>query len=109
MMVTSLAPETSERVFTLNSEMQIGLDSTAHPQTGWEANAEHMRVDRVRWALRATGYRELRKLAIEIDGGSVKLDGRVSSYHLKQLAQSAVKHVPGVAFIVNAVVVANGR
>lgn len=95
----SLAPETTESVSTFNSEMRIEWESPANRHM--EATAEHALIDAVHLALRATGYLSLRNLNVKVDSGSVRLQGTVRTYYLKQLAQSAVKQVPGIGRIAN--------
>jgi osmotically-inducible protein OsmY len=51
---------------------------------------------RVELALRATGYLPLRGVEVSIDGQRAILTGRVPSYYLKQIAQTAALSVPGV-------------
>lgn len=57
-------------------------------------------------ALRQSSYTELRGVSCEFSGGVLTLQGRVPSYHLKQLAQASVAHVPGVVEVRNRVEVA---
>lgn len=49
-----------------------------------------MEVDR---ALRASGYPELRNVRVIVQDGIVHLNGSVSRYYLKQIAQSAARSV----------------
>jgi len=51
--------------------------------------------------LRATGYLALRDLDAFAAEGIVILRGRVPSYYLKQVAQSAVRELPGVVEVRN--------
>ena len=53
--------------------------------------------DALRYArrkLRASGYSELRRVSCEAHGNMLRLEGRVSRYHLKQLAQHLVRDLP---------------
>jgi osmotically-inducible protein OsmY len=50
-------------------------------------------------ALRATGHLSLRRLEIIAAEGLVVLRGRLPSYYLKQVAQTAVRAVPGVGAV----------
>lgn len=59
----------------------------------------------VRHILRASGYRELQQVRIEIHRCEVFLRGSVSSYFQKQLAQEFVKRIPGVAGLHNEICV----
>jgi osmotically-inducible protein OsmY len=93
--------QTSNRTSAFNSEMRIGLDSVPHSPIRLEANAEHLLIQTLRQALHQTGYLPLRNLDVQVDTGCIRLVGTVRTYHLKQLAQSAVKHVPGIGRIVN--------
>ena len=61
-------------------------------------------VDRIetllRSRLRDSGYYTLRRISCELDGNVLRLDGRVSSYYEKQLAQSLVlQHLNGRAVL----------
>ena len=54
-------------------------------------------------SLRASAYSELRALACDSHEGVLSIRGRVSSFYLKQLAQAAVRDVPGIEVIHNQV------
>lgn len=58
-------------------------------------------AERVKRALRATGYGALRGVVISVSGRVVLLLGRVPSYHLKQIAQATARAVPGAHQIHN--------
>jgi hypothetical protein len=58
-------------------------------------------AETARATLRRSPYFELRDLSCDFSGGVLTLNGRVPSYHLKQLAQTAVAGVPGVIEIDN--------
>ena len=53
--------------------------------------------------LRRSSYFELRDVCCDFSGGVLTLQGRVPSYHLKQLAQVKVAEVPGVLEVENRV------
>lgn len=59
-----------------------------------EASEAHRR-------LAASRYGELSRVSCDFHEGVLTLRGRVSSYYLKQIAQSVVRHVPGVELVVN--------
>ena len=58
-------------------------------------------AETARATLRRSAYFELRNLSCDFSGGVLTLTGRVPSYHLKQLAQTAVADLPGVVEIDN--------
>ncbi len=60
-------------------------------------------------ALRRSAYFELREVSCDFHGGVLTLRGRLPSYHLKQLAQTAVAEVPGVIEVDNRVEVSPPR
>jgi len=62
---------------------------------------DHRLADRVERALRATGYGELRTVRVSVSARVVILGGRVSSYYLKQVAQTIALAVPGAHQIGN--------
>jgi osmotically-inducible protein OsmY len=52
-------------------------------------------------ALHATGYGTLRNIELIVQARVVTLTGRVPSYYLKQVAQTAALNVPGIHQIRN--------
>jgi osmotically-inducible protein OsmY len=58
-------------------------------------------AERIERALRATGYGSLRGLEVTVRAGYVTLGGRVPSYYLKQVAQTAALTVPGTCNVRN--------
>lgn len=62
-------------------------------------------ADTVYQVLKASGYGQLMSLEVHCHQGRVRLEGCVSSYYLKQVAQSALNSVEGVSGIDNAVTV----
>jgi osmotically-inducible protein OsmY len=52
-------------------------------------------------ALCATGYPSLRAIEVSVCGGQVILRGRVRSYYMKQVAQTAALAVSGVVGLRN--------
>ncbi len=66
-------------------------------------------IERVRHALRRTGYSTLTRIEVSVRTGSVFLEGRVTSYHLKQLAQETVRQVFGDVAIRNELEVRDAR
>lgn len=63
-------------------------------------------VARVEGHLRATSYAQLRDVSCELELGVLTLRGRVSSFYMKQIAQTLVREVPGVSQVVNLIQVA---
>jgi hypothetical protein len=55
--------------------------------------------------LRAAGYAELRQVSCEAHGKVIRLQGRVSRYHLKQLAQHLVRDLPAFDRVENRITV----
>ena len=60
-------------------------------------------------ALRRSAYCELQNVSCDFSGGILTLQGRVPTYHLKQLAQASVAEVPGVVEIHNRLEVTASR
>lgn len=63
-------------------------------------------LSNVQRQLAGSGHRELRTVRVTVDGRRVRLQGRVSSYYLKQVAQAAALSVKGVESIDNELIVA---
>ena len=57
--------------------------------------------EQVSHAWQRSGYRDLRGLKCEFDGGIVTIRGQVGSYFLKQMAQAIAARVEGVKRINN--------
>ncbi len=55
----------------------------------------------VQEALHLAGYGELRRVAVECDGGAITIVGGVPTYYLKQLAQNIALDVPGIERVRN--------
>jgi osmotically-inducible protein OsmY len=54
-----------------------------------------------RWRLEASAYAALRTVRCKFQQGKLVLNGRVPTYFHKQLAQEAIRSLPGVTEIVN--------
>lgn len=65
------------------------------------AEKNRRQVTDARQRLTRSGYPELGQLQCESDDDTLILHGSVSSYYLKQLAQTLVRPVEGVTVIVN--------
>jgi osmotically-inducible protein OsmY len=59
----------------------------------------------VRQALQACGYAALGSVRIEVSTGTVILRGNLPTFHLKQVAQTLTRQVPGVGTVENAITV----
>jgi osmotically-inducible protein OsmY len=66
-------------------------------------------ADLAQAVLRRSSYFELHNVSCDFSGGILTLQGRVPTYHLKQLAQACVADVPGVIEIHNRVEVTSAR
>lgn len=58
-------------------------------------------LQNVKGALARSGYRELAGVGVQVEGNRVFLQGSVSSYYRKQVAQEVVKRVNGVEYLQN--------
>jgi osmotically-inducible protein OsmY len=56
--------------------------------------------------LQTSGYPQLRKVSCEFHEGVLTLQGQVSTFHLKQIAQTLVRRLEGVGEINNGLEVA---
>ena len=75
------------------------------PSAEWDRDAH--RAMQVRLALAAIGVASHQSINVEVIAGRVRLDGQVSSFHTKQLAQEAARRVAGINEIVNLLEVAS--
>lgn len=77
-------------------------DAPEQPASLQVASREDLHLaGRVEHALYATGYVPLRNIEIAVLARLVTLAGRVPSYYLKQVAQTAALSVPGIHQICN--------
>jgi osmotically-inducible protein OsmY len=96
MIGTSPARDASDCDFVVKSDAQLKGKRSAHSQIRVDESGNDALADAVQRVLQATGYLPLPNVVVKIDSDGVSLGGAVTSYHLKQLAQSAVMRVPGV-------------
>jgi osmotically-inducible protein OsmY len=61
--------------------------------------------ERVRIQLQHSPYRAIRRVTCRFDNGELTLEGRVPTFHYKQLAQTAVAGIAGVKSIINEITV----
>jgi osmotically-inducible protein OsmY len=66
-------------------------------------------VDAVYRALRASGYCQLLRLQVYCDHGRVTLQGRLPTFYLKQVAQSALRSIHGIRDIDNDITVLSSK
>jgi osmotically-inducible protein OsmY len=89
------------------------LQTARHPQEVPDAalpadteRREPSRVDRVKQALQAACYRQLRVIVVSVRGEAVLLRGQVCSFHMKQMAQVIALPITGLGFLRNELTVA---
>lgn len=70
---------------------------------------DYQMVDDMHHVFRNAGYAQLRHIDVIHQDGRVELQGRVSTYFLKQVAQSVISSLPGVQLVVNNIEVASPR
>lgn len=83
------------------------LKPCCHDSTADGTN--HQLVDDLHHAFRTAGYVQLRQIGITHQNGHVTLRGRVSTYFLKQVAQTLAWSRPGVQVVDNDIEVACPR
>ncbi|MBI1313300.1 BON domain-containing protein [bacterium] len=82
--------------------MPVPRSSSIHPTRPAAGLVEnHQLVDSVREKLASTGYHQLRRIDVAVEGGSVRLSGRVGRYYLLQIAQQAALETEGVSTLKN--------
>lgn len=87
---TLLGPRTPKQT---DQAKDVFRESTSLPIEGQEDFHLAGCVERT---LHATGYWPLRSIEVAVQARVVTLAGRVSSYYLKQVAQTAALGVPGI-------------
>ena len=74
----------------------LNVAATSPAQDGFLQNRQGVVLELVESRMHCSGYSELRRIACDLHDQVLTLRGRVSSYYLKQLAQSLVFTVDGV-------------
>ena len=89
------------------------LYSPASTTPRWPSSAREVAdtqlADDLHHAFCRTGYAPLRHIGVDHHDGHVRLEGRVPTYFLKQLAQSLASSFPGVRQIHNEIEVVSPR
>ena len=99
----------SNKALSMNFQL-VKTDRAAAAGThSWATAGSSPVAARVERALHGSGYVSLRNLDVSANRSIVRLRGRVSTYHLKQLAQAAALSVPGVREVRNEVEVVSTR
>ena len=78
-------------------------DSKVNYERGSYGRTAHTPADAAERIYKASHYRTIRQLRCEFAGGVLTISGRLSSFYLKQLAQTLVRGIDGVEQIVNEV------
>ena len=76
---------------TLDRSLPIGPDSRNRFEIGHEVEARFRRA----------GYLALRDVACDVRAGTVRLQGHLPTYYLKQVAQQVAGEVEGVRAVLN--------
>ncbi len=91
--------------------MQSSLQSQIHPRRSL-GQASHPNgrpaadlSEAAQASLGQSGYAALSYICCDVHGDHVTLQGRLPTYHLKQLAQECVQRVVGVGRVVNEIAV----
>jgi osmotically-inducible protein OsmY len=85
----------------MNWQHLFGDDTQAPAVFSWSTPENATLVADVERSLRATGYVAFRRVNVWAVPGGVELQSAGSTYHLKQLAQSAALSVSGVQEVHN--------
>jgi osmotically-inducible protein OsmY len=96
--ILCLIPPANPQTQEDNEDYKV-LHLTVLPQR--RCREDHRLAERVRDALRVTGYGSLRDIEVSVDERIVDLCGDVPSYHLKQIAQVTALATPGTHGIRN--------
>jgi len=80
---------------------QVQEDTAAMKHDNRGASPRRLVDEAAEARLHRSKYIELRAISCEFDEGVLTLRGRVPSYYLKQMAQSLVDGIPGVAELDN--------
>ncbi len=84
---------------TNEQEAKVALQGRSKSKLAIQREMQILQLARER--LEATKIYELSRLHCELQGDALVIRGNVSSFYLKQLAQEAVKSMPGIRRIIN--------
>ena len=80
-----------------------------HLGSGEPSRTRNDLAELARSCLQANPYADIKSLECECREGVLMLRGQVSTYYHKQLAQEAVRDIPGIASVMNGVKVAGAN
>lgn len=81
------------------------FSASSEDRSGRQSGLSRHVIDSVREKLASTGYHQLRRIDVAVEGDQIRLSGRVGRYYLLQVAQQAALEADGVARLKNDVVV----
>ncbi len=87
--------------------MSADLRTTGGGATPGSAAMDERACREVELILRGSSHCELRQVTCEFSAGTAMLTGQVSSYYLKQVAQTIVRQLPQVSRVENRLRVVN--
>ncbi len=87
--------------------MSADLKATAEDSAAGPATLDEQACREVELILRSSSHCELRQVTCRFSGGTATLSGQVSSYYLKQVAQTIVRQLPQVQNVDNRLRVVN--
>lgn len=96
-----MSPATASPLITAPTHLENSTPNTSVQLRNVQQRAVDAKVDRIRKAMIERGNHGLRRVGVHVDGALIRLTGRVSSYHLKQLATAVVLSLDGVERLEN--------
>ena len=86
---------------TAHTKMTAHTRMTAHTKMTAHARAGTTMLAQIRIRIQTSCYGEVRNVTVNLCGGELIIDGTVSSFHIKQIAQSILRDVEGIEKITN--------
>lgn len=101
-MPTSSLPTSGSRIRRLDADV---TQNPATPRSRLSLAEMDCLLSQVRHSLHDGGYPELRRISPQIQDSIVVLTGHVTTWHLKQMAQTVVRRLDGVSGVMNQLIV----
>ena len=96
-----LSPPRAEILVGVPSSCVAEMVAQTPKDDGDGAITDDQILDAAYYALNGCGYGQLRTVIVDCNDGRITLRGRVPTYYLKQVAQTAVHRVDGIRGIDN--------
>jgi osmotically-inducible protein OsmY len=95
-LLAEVAPQQANAVVNRVQGTSTHFEDVSGIISDFEARNDSQILNRAKQAIHGCGYEQLRRIRMYCHHGRITLQGRVTTYYLKQVAQEVVRIVPHV-------------